>query len=145
MDVTIQSLLIITVQGICQYNQKILKILNSQYTALNLLVAQKPVSIRWQIVFVFISPLNLWAFYRIQKLRKALLYVFIPSSIIEILIWFFMLSKYPGFNTVPSEAGRMLLENPYIIFTPMLSIGFLLFSIHLMLKWSRQWNLKFQV
>ncbi len=44
--------------------------------------AKGKVSIGWQVVFAIISPVNLWAFYRIKKLRLYALYVMVPSTVI---------------------------------------------------------------
>lgn len=46
--------------------------------------AKGMVGVGVQIVFMFITPLNIWAFYRIKKLRKAAGFVFIPSSAFQI-------------------------------------------------------------
>ena len=43
-------------------------------------------SVAWQIVFTFIPIVNLWAFYRIRKLRKYLLYVVMPAIVLSLLI-----------------------------------------------------------
>jgi quinol-cytochrome oxidoreductase complex cytochrome b subunit len=57
--------------------------------------AKRPVSILWQIIFVvFIPILDLWAFYRIKKLRKYLLYVYLPQIIIGGVIAGFILRSY---------------------------------------------------
>ena len=48
--------------------------------------AKGKVSIAWQIVFAIVSPANLWAFYRIKKLRLYALYVTIPSVIISSIV-----------------------------------------------------------
>jgi hypothetical protein len=48
--------------------------------------AKGKVSIGWQIVFAIISPVNLWAFYRIKKLRLYTLYVIVPSIIVSSII-----------------------------------------------------------
>jgi hypothetical protein len=47
--------------------------------------ADHKVSVAWQIVFTFIPIVNLWAFYRIRKLRKYLLYVVVPAIVLSVL------------------------------------------------------------
>ncbi len=109
------------------------------------MVANKPVSIRWQIVFAFISILNFWAFYRIKKLRKAALYVFIPSSILQLLLWYSGMSQAMESDITSSVEGMMLLANTLTILYMISSLGFVVFSIYLIIKWSRQWNSKFKI
>ncbi|HEX2556733.1 MAG TPA: hypothetical protein VHK86_00290, partial [Nitrososphaera sp.] len=55
--------------------------------------ANHKVSVAWQIVFTFIPILNLWAFYRIRKLRKYLLFVVVPSIIVSILLLAYIQSQ----------------------------------------------------
>ena len=90
-----------------------------------LVIDQKPVNIKLQIIFVFIPFLNLYAFYKIQKLRLALCFI-IPIGVASRIF----------------SAGPMTYEGAIIltILFSGLSIGL---SIWLMLKWSKQWNEKF--
>ena len=64
--------------------------------------AKGKVSIRWQIVFAIISPVNLWAFYRIRKLRLYTLYVIVPSIIVSSIViaggFYEMNNPQKGFN-----------------------------------------------
>ena len=48
--------------------------------------AKEKVSVMWQILFAIISPINLWAFYRIKKLRRYVLYVAVPSVIVGLIL-----------------------------------------------------------
>jgi hypothetical protein len=57
------------------------------------LPANHKVSVAWQIVFTFIPILNLWAFYRIRKLRKYLLFVVVPSIIVSVLLLAYIQSQ----------------------------------------------------
>lgn len=43
--------------------------------------AKGKVSLDWQIVFAIIFPVNLWAFYRIKKLKLFVLYALVLSTI----------------------------------------------------------------
>jgi len=47
-------------------------------------LTNQKVSVAWQIVFTFIPVVNFWAFYRIRKLRKYVLYILVPSLIVGI-------------------------------------------------------------
>lgn len=120
--------------------------------------AKDKVSIRWQVVFAIISPLNLWAFYRIKKLRKYLLCVFVPSIIVGLVLSMIgyyetmlinplggqMGSDYtmplpPYMTPITPQVGKFDLI-PYTGIGIASSIGFALFSVYLIVKWSRQWN-----
>jgi hypothetical protein len=88
-------------------------------------VKQEPVIIKWQIIFTFIPFLNLYAFYKIQKLRLFLCF-FMPISIASRII-----------GAAPSTYEGAIIHT--ILFSG-LSIGL---SIWFVLKWSKQWNEKF--
>ena len=88
-------------------------------------VKQEPVIIKWQIIFTFIPFLNLYAFYKIQKLRLFLCF-FIPIAVASRII-----------GAAPSTYEEAIIHT--ILFSG-LSIGL---SIWFVLKWSKQWNEKF--
>ena len=88
-------------------------------------VKQEPVNIKLQIIFVFIPFLNLYAFYKIQKLRLFLCF-FIPIAVASRII-----------GAAPSTYEWAIIHT--ILFSG-LSIGL---SIWLVLKWAKQWNEKF--
>ena len=123
--------------------------------------AKGNVSIKWQIVFSIISPINLWAFYRIKKLRRYILYVLIPSIIIGLSL---SLTGYYEMTLIDPSGGQMGSDAitplppymtpikpqvgkfdviPYNIISILTSIGLTLFSVYLMVKWSRKWNEQF--
>ena len=108
------------------------------------MVAKGPVSVGWQIVFCFISPLNIWAFYRIKKLTKAAIYVFIPSFLIQLPLT--IQSFEMAFNpSVLVESNQIPSYDPMLYtFSVISSLGFLAFEIYLMVKWAREWNSKFE-
>ena len=117
------------------------------------------VSIKWQIVFSLIYPLNIWAFYRIKKLQRYLLYVFIPIMIISLFLvffWYYEFFVIDGFrdqmNPPPTLPPHMTPIEPrvgkfsfilYFATSIASSIGFSIFSVYLIIKWSKQWNEKF--
>ena len=124
--------------------------------------AKGKVSIVWQIVFAIISPLNIWAFYRIKKLRLFVLYVIIPSVVISSIV--FAVTNYElnnpqrGFDeegnrfpepTVPPHMTPIqphigkFNTGTYLILSIIASIGLTIFSVYLVVKWSRQWNEQF--
>ena len=108
------------------------------------LVATKPVSPFWQTVFIFL--IDVIAVYRIQKLRRYLKIVVLPSVI---------LSNIPVFLNIPwflnCDPNLWLILISYDtclpfemnIFIGMVYGGFLVFSIHLIRKWSMEWNKQF--
>ncbi|MCV0431845.1 hypothetical protein [Nitrosopumilus sp.] len=115
------------------------------------------VSIKWQIVFSLISPLNIWAFYRIKKLQKYFLYVLAPSMVISSLLFgigFYEMTlldpltpdtKYPEPSLPPNmtpiepQVGKFDYV-PYPLIGIISSVGFSAFSIYLVIIWSREWN-----
>jgi len=99
-------------------------------------VQQKPVTIKWQIIFTFIPFLNLYAFYKIQKLR-----LFLCFSV-PVYIACRFLGAGGGVGEALIEAS-LFLGWLYVILTWMficLAIGL---PIWFVLKWSKQWNEKF--
>lgn len=107
--------------------------------------AKRPVSILWQIIFVvFIPILDLWAFYRIKKLRKYLLYVYLPQIIIGGVIAGFILSMVFEENSLDrlESFSEDLQGNDLILVVSniVLGLGFTIFSIYLIATWSEKWN-----
>jgi len=88
----------------------------------------KPVKMWHQIVFLFIPIVNLWAFYRIQKLTKFALYVLVPNIVVNI----------------PLNAIVTTSDDPsWFIVSIVLMIGFIILQVYLMKKWTLDWNAKF--
>jgi hypothetical protein len=110
--------------------------------------AKGPVSVLWQIIFVvFIPFLDLWAFYRIKKLKKYLLYVYVPQIIIGGIIAGLILSMAFEVNGLEKvETFSEDLENndlALIILNILMGLGFTVFSIYLIATWSERWNKQF--
>ncbi len=110
--------------------------------------AKGPVSVLWQIIFVvFIPILDLWAFYRIKKLKKYLLYVYVPQIIIGGIIAGLILSMaFEGNGLEKLENFSEDLENndlALIISNILMGLGFTIFSIYLIATWSERWNKQF--
>jgi len=76
------------------------------------------VSVRWQCVFAFLPIINLWAAYRIRKLRRFLLLSLILTGI-NIIISLFIPFPYS-------------LPISWAVDIPV--------RIHYMRKWSTRWN-----
>lgn len=125
--------------------------------------ASSKVSVAWQIVFTFLPIVNFWAFYRIRKLRKYVLYVIVPEIVVSIVIlaivnsWQYgyigTLNWYEGDNTTPpytpwGDAGLAFGDPmPFNVSTIGNVIGFGLqgFAIYLVIIWSRLHNRRVDV
>ncbi len=124
--------------------------------------AKGKVSVGWQIVFAIMSPVNLWAFYRIKKLRSYALYVIVPSAVISSIViagvFYEMANPERGFDddgnrypepTLPPhmtpiepQVGKFN-TGTYMILNIAASVGLTILSAYLAIKWSRQWNEQF--
>ena len=110
--------------------------------------AKGPVSILWQIIFVvFVPILDLWAFYRIKKLKKYLLYVYVPQFIIGGIIVSFIFGMVFEENNIEKleNFSNDLGENEItlVILNIVMGLGFMIFSIYLIATWSEKWNKQF--
>ncbi|MGH1521957.1 MAG: hypothetical protein ACRBB2_06270 [Nitrosopumilus sp.] len=112
------------------------------------MTGENKVSILWQIIFVLFVPIvGIWAFYRIKKLQKFLLFVVLPSIA---LISFFLIPI--AFLTLDEQDN---LESEYGVIQDFEGYGFLVigiftgsmaltaWEIYLILKWSEDWNKQF--
>ena len=110
--------------------------------------AKGKVSILWQILFVvFVPILDLWAFYRIQKLKKYLLYVYVPQIAVAIVIVVFvvnMVFEENGLEKV-NKFSDDLNENEIMLAVAStgMGLGFTTLSIYLIATWSERWNKQF--
>jgi len=121
----------------------------SRFIQLRRMPANDRVSVAWQIVATFVPIANFWAFYRIRKLRKYLLYVFVPSVALSVLaIWVASHSIYFIHDTGILLTGSSpydfvpWYQTPYIAGS-IVSSALHGFSIYLIARWSRQHNLKY--
>lgn len=106
--------------------------------------ADKKVSVGWQIVFTFLPIVNFWAFYRIRRLRKYVLYIIVPQIIISVAISAYTSSTlaedYPDFGFEESYNAFEVFSNPVIIASYVLSFALQGLTIYLIIIWSRQRN-----
>ena len=100
------------------------------------------VSLTRQTIFVLIPVLDLIAFYKIKKLRKYLLIVYlgvvgIASSTYSMIVtpesWSFNDNYDPNFMMDPVS---------WALSIPMIAITYGI-SIYLVRKWSKKWNMQF--
>lgn len=108
--------------------------------------ADHKVSVAWQIVFTFLPIVNLWAFYRIRKLQKYLLYVIVPSIVVSSVSYAYILSNpLPSFTPWGDDGLAFGYDpTPFWVYVATNVIGFGLhgLSIYLIIVWSRQHNLR---
>ena len=104
----------------------------------------KPVNLNWQTLFVildfFMIPTVVYAFLRIQKFQRYLLYVFIP----EMIIAFVIILIFPTDYECEAEWFWILYDTcqsfeVQVVYTAMYG-GFTVFAIYLVRKWSIEWN-----
>jgi len=102
-------------------------------------IEKKPVNVKWQMVFSVIPFLDLYASYRIQKLRFWLLIFWVVGTIVglgyDYAIFgedFFDVKKN---STLFSEPVSIA---PFVLFT----ISFAVVQLTVMRRWSIGWNKK---
>lgn len=100
--------------------------------------ATKPVSLFWQTLFAII--LDAFAYYRIKKLRRYLLIVVIPATVISTLFS----SIFANLNCISDWWLYVIYDTcqtfEHEIIYALIRGGFLIFSIYLIRKWSVEWN-----
>ena len=97
------------------------------------MVLKVPVSVNWQTLFAIIPIIDLWATWRIEKLRLFLLIV-IVVVVVEILI---EISIF-GFDAFVSEQSGTD-NSEFQIVMMLINLGVSMFFLR---KWSREWNEK---
>lgn len=115
--------------------------------------ANNKVSVAWQIVFTFLPIVNFWAFYRIRKLRRYLLYVILPSIVVSSIylsysgLWLPLPleSISPGHSTALMNGTEMVPAfYDEVMYASLLnnSIGLGLqgLAVYLVIIWSRHHN-----
>jgi len=116
--------------------------------------ANRKVSVAWQIAFTFIPVLNFWAFYRIRKLRKYVLFVVLPVIVVT-FIMNFSLIEYLGVSVQPIEREGASIGSDeiwqvrsldywyYTAISSLVGFAFQAWSIFLIIVWSRKHNKQF--
>lgn len=110
--------------------------------------ADHRVSVAWQIVATFILIANFWAFYRIGRLRKYLLYAYVPAIAISIAVavYFYYTLGDLGDNgsAFDGPTYRPFTLDPVLyIFNIATSLAFQGLAVYLVIRWSREHNLKY--
>ncbi len=103
------------------------------------MVEKEPVNINWQTLFAIIPVINLWACYRIEKLRLYLI-VIIAILVVEFLITQVTLDEQDFecyWGLIECEMNNRI---TYLI--SVLLVIEAVISIVLLRKWSQEWNAK---
>ena len=112
--------------------------------------AEGKVSMLWQIIFVVCIPIaGIWAFYRIKKLQKMLLYLVVPEIILVGLvlgvIFWAAIDGSEGLTDF-DEPGYEY-EDPLVagvtITASIVGFGITVLAIYLIYKWTEEWNKQF--
>lgn len=106
------------------------------------MLTKGPVSILWQIIFIFIPILDLYAFYRIKKLRKYFLFVIIPLLVITFGMTGVLVSEELENQDFSFEDESFTDDNDEflsLVFIP-IEIGFQMLTIYFVYTWSKRWN-----
>ena len=91
------------------------------------------VSPKWQMLLSIVFPINIWAFYRIQKLRMATL--LLASAVFGMLL--VGLIMYPE-DTVNVQSTDT--EYPMLVLSIAVNAVFLGIPAYLIYRWSKKWN-----
>ncbi len=114
--------------------------------------ADGKISLAWQIIMVILIPIaGIWAFYRIKRLQKAFLYIILPQTAITALVFASVFATMPDDESIDSlqsfdEPGKEI--EPIVFAITMassaLGLGITALSIYLIIKWSEEWNRRFE-
>ena len=97
-------------------------------------VKKEPVSVNWQTLFILIPIVDLWATYRVQKLRLYLLIIYVGFGLGSIVI---AISFFPEEFLLADSFSEGFSE-VWIAIT-LAAYGL---AIILIRKWSKKWNEK---
>lgn len=107
--------------------------------------ANHKVSVGWQVVAQFIPIVDLWSAYRIRKLRKYVLYLYIPA-IVNSAAYFYYYFSSKRFTPWGDDGAAFGDPTGLAIESATTVIGFIILgvSIYLIVKWSREHNRTFE-
>ncbi|HEX6560433.1 MAG TPA: hypothetical protein VF016_00240 [Nitrososphaera sp.] len=105
------------------------------------------VSVGWQIVFTFLPILDLWAFYRIKKLQKYVLYAVVPSIVLSIIAVSYIIAAERRFipwgdDGLVFGSAKAAAETASIMGN-VIGWGLQGFSVYLVIIWSKRHNQTF--
>ena len=108
--------------------------------------ANGKVSLTTQTLFCIIPFLDIYAAYRIKKLRKYLVIVLsvgIVSSTVISSVPFLMEDNNDNVGELASLMSNYGADDDKFLFYAALQIGIILLAIFLIRRWSKQWNEQF--
>ncbi len=107
-------------------------------------VSENPVNMRNQMLSILLPELELKAFHRIKKARKALVYITIPL-LVTVAVFALLVSSNSNDlenEIIDKKQFQEMFSILLAIFIPIF-VSFALLSVYLMRKWSNEWNQKF--
>lgn len=108
------------------------------------MVKKKPVNVNLQSIFMFIPIVDLWATYRIKKLRLYLLIFYLGFGIAGVIMDVVILGPEEYF--MDEDYGIMddFLNIPWIISTIVFRVFYFALAVYFIRRWSREWNEQFE-
>ena len=111
------------------------------------MVKDEPVSLMRQTIYCLIPFLDIYAAYRVTRLRKYLLIMIlvgIPVSIADTVLFPIDATDEDLEELETFDMFFYGYDTNHFAATIVIWIGFILFAIFLVRRWSKQWNQKFQ-
>jgi len=106
------------------------------------MVENKPVSLTRQTIYCLIPVLDMYAAYKVKRLRKYLvimmLVVAVPVSIADYILFPHEIDAWEGFVNVMTYYYDV--DTNQFVFSIAVQIVTILFAIFLIRRWSKQWN-----
>ena len=113
------------------------------------MVKQEPVNVNWQSLFVIIPFVELWAAYRVEKLRLYLIMIMVPSLFVyyfvRSLIYVEYFEKFIDISKCEPNLALYFFFNScdqieMQVFDIVFTVLFIGLAVFLIRKWSRKWN-----
>ena len=96
------------------------------------------VKVGWQIVFLFVPLVVLWAYYRIERFGSGML---LAVGLMGLLLGGIILMATFANVSDPNLENNLTYEITVLAIWPLFGV-FIWLKIHYMIKWSREWNKK---
>ncbi len=106
------------------------------------MVKDEPVSLMRQTIYAIIPILDIYASYRVKRLRKYLLIMILVSIGIGIAHY----AAFPSLavNEFSDEMPPQFFDMSFMAVWLAETIGGILLAVYLIRRWSKQWNKKFE-
>ena len=115
--------------------------------------ASGKVSVFWHIVFVLFVPIaGLWAFYRIKKLRKSIIYILVPEIILAVSVLFAAVDGLLYYEIIDGKEELLIVDqdkadavfDSIAVVSFFINVGIQVWAVYLIYKWSEEWNKRFE-